>query len=413
MRSMAYRVLRSILSLLALVLVGTAAFAAPRLLLPRTGFVPDELAIVINDADPRSRQTGDYYRAARRIPESNVIRISFPPGRSALPAPEFAAIREQIIKATPEHVQAYAIAWTQPYRVGCMSLTSALALGFDPAYCSGSCGPTRPVAYFNSPSRVPARDHGLRPAMLLAGDSEADVRRLIDRGIAADSSFPAGTAYLVSTGDAARNVRAAYFERTIASLRAFLPVEIHAGNALADRQDVLAYFTGLPQVPDLSTLRFLPGALADHLTSFGGQLTDSSQMSALRWLQAGATASYGTVIEPCNHPQKFPFPAVALFHYANGASAIEAYWKSVAWPGEGVFVGEPLARPFAPQLRELPGGQYELQLISPGLGQVILEHATSPMGPYRRLTKAYPIHPGRNIVRIAVPELEGYVRLNW
>ena len=25
---------------------------------------------------------------------------------------------------------------------------------------------------------------------------------------------------------------------------------------------------------------------------------------------------------------------------------IEAYWKSVAWPGEGVFVGEPLARPW-------------------------------------------------------------------
>ena len=25
---------------------------------------------------------------------------------------------------------------------------------------------------------------------------------------------------------------------------------------------------------------------------------------------------------------------------------IEAYWKSVAWPGQGVFIGEPLARPY-------------------------------------------------------------------
>jgi xylose isomerase len=25
---------------------------------------------------------------------------------------------------------------------------------------------------------------------------------------------------------------------------------------------------------------------------------------------------------------------------------IEAYWKSVAWPGQGLFVGEPLARPW-------------------------------------------------------------------
>ena len=42
----------------------------------------------------------------------------------------------------------------------------------------------------------------------------------------------------------------------------------------------------------------MPGALADHLTSSGGMLTDSGQMSALRWLEAGATGSYGTVIEP-------------------------------------------------------------------------------------------------------------------
>jgi hypothetical protein len=30
-----------------------------------------------------------------------------------------------------------------------------------------------------------------------------------------------------------------------------------------------------------------------------------------------------------------------------GASALEAYWKSVAWPQQAVFVGEPLAAPFS------------------------------------------------------------------
>ena len=89
-------------------------------------------------------------------------------------------------------------------------------------------------------------------------------------------------------------------------------------------------------------------------------------MSILRWLEAGATASYGTVVEPCNHMQKFPFPGIAMFHYALGASAIEAYWKSVAWPGEGVFIGEPLAQPFAPKLREVRSGQFELQIFLPG-----------------------------------------------
>jgi uncharacterized protein (TIGR03790 family) len=67
----------------------------------------------------------------------------------------------------------------------------------------------------------------------------------------------------------------------------------------------------------------------------------------LRWLDAGATASYGTVVEPCAFPQKFPHPAVVIDHYTRGETLIEAYWKSVAWPGQGLFVGEPLASPYA------------------------------------------------------------------
>ena len=73
----------------------------------------------------------------------------------------------------------------------------------------------------------------------------------------------------------------------------------------------------------------------------------SSQMSALRWLEAGSTGSYGTVIEPCNFPQKFPDPEVLMRRYLAGESLIEAYWKSVRWPGQGIFIGEPLARPYA------------------------------------------------------------------
>jgi uncharacterized protein (TIGR03790 family) len=106
----------------------------------------------------------------------------------------------------------------------------------------------------------------------------------------------------------------------------------------------------MAEVGKLGTLGFLPGALADHLTSFGGDLLESAekngQMSSLRWLEAGATASYGTVSEPCNHWQKFPNPAVLLRHYVQGNSAIEAYWKSVAWPAQGLFIGEPLAAPY-------------------------------------------------------------------
>jgi len=114
-------------------------------------------------------------------------------------------------------------------------------------------------------------------------------------------------------------------------------------DALLNANDVLFYFTGKASVEGLDTLHFVPGAIADHLTSAGGLLTDGSQMSALRWLEAGATGSYGTVIEPCNLPQKFPDPVVVGEAYLRGETLIEAYWKSVAMPGQGIFFGEPLA----------------------------------------------------------------------
>lgn len=168
-------------------------------------------------------------------------------------------------------------------------------------------------------------------------DAFARLKAEIDRGITADQQFPKGRAYLLDTPDKTRSVRSAYFDETAAELRNAFPFEILEIAAIENRQDVLFYFTGLPQIPQLKMLKFVPGVLADHLTSFGGQLIGSGQMSSLDWLEAGATASYRTVVEPCNHPQKFPFPLLTMFHFGTGATAIEAYWKSVAWPGEGLI----------------------------------------------------------------------------
>jgi uncharacterized protein (TIGR03790 family) len=106
------------------------------------------------------------------------------------------------------------------------------------------------------------------------------------------------------------------------------------------------YFLGAATVPNVEHTQFLPGAVADHLTSFGGMLTDSPQMSSLRWLEAGATGSYGAVVEPCNFIEKFPNVAILVAHDLAGETLIEAYWHSVQMPDEGIFIGEPLAAPF-------------------------------------------------------------------
>jgi uncharacterized protein (TIGR03790 family) len=403
------------ITLLITLLVATFGVAAEtRVSLPRTGLVPDDLAVIINDDDPQSQQIGSYYQNARGIPAANMIHLKFKPGHNSLTKDEFLQLKSIIDRVTPDHIQAYAVAWTNPYRVGCMSLTSALAFGYDENYCSKKCGPTAASSYFNSPSINPSTDHKLRPAMMLAGTNFEMVKSLIDRGVESDHSFPTGRAYLLLTSDKVRSVRSIYFEQTAKELADVFPIEILEAESIIDRQDVLFYFTGLAQVPNLQTLGFLPGALADHLTSTGGQLTDSKQMSSLRWLEAGATASYGTVVEPCNHPQKFPFPGIAMFHYSIGATAIEAYWKSVAWPGEGIFIGEPLARPFAPLLREISPGQFELKIFSRRSGRVHIEQSISAAGPFRPISKQLLLRRGANLLHFKFNEItDGYLRVRW
>jgi uncharacterized protein (TIGR03790 family) len=397
---------------LSILLGATHAVAGPNVMLPRTGISADELVLLINDDDPLSRESGAYYQRMRQLPEQNVIHLRFPAGKTTLSRQEFEPLKAEIDRLTPRHVQAYAAAWTQPYQVGCMSMTSALAFGYDEKYCSTKCGPSSASRYFDTASTYPFDDFQIRPAMMLAGQSFADVKALIDRGVEADQSFPEGTAYLLNTSDKARSVRAKLFDITKTVVGALIPIEEIEADSITGRQDVLFYFTGLAQVPNLGTLKFMPGALADHLTSFGGRLTDSTQMSSLRWLEAGATASYGTVTEPCNHQQKFPMPAVAMFHYLSGATAIEAYWKSVAWPGEGLFIGEPLSRPFAPTLTKTGEEIYQLKLISPKKTVWRVEQADSIMGPFQPITRGLPVVAGRNTVRIAVPpSAKAYIRL--
>ena len=311
-----------------------------------SGVTSKTLAVIVNDADPHSQEIARYYQKRRRIPAANMIHVSFAPGASVMSYATFQKIKKEVTARTPANVQAYVLTWAAPYRVDCMSITTAFAIGFDKKFCSQNCAATRPSPYFNSDSRAPYSDHGIRPTMALSGVSIMEVKRLIDRGLASDASFPRGTGYLVSTADKARNVRAALYPTILQYLRGKLNLQVVQADGIQNRSDVLFYFTGITKVNGLHTLRFLPGAIADHLTSAGGQLTDSGQMSSLRWLEAGATGSYGTVVEPCNLPGKFPSPGIVIMHYLHGDSLIEAYWKSVAMPGEGIFIGEPLARPF-------------------------------------------------------------------
>ena len=321
-----------------------AAHAAPAL----TG---NELGLIINEADPLSVLIGEYYAGKRRIPAQNILRIRITNAGAILRAEEFAVLKADIDARTPKTVQAYALTWVTPDRVECMSITSAFAFGFDRAYCAEGCALTQGSPYFDSNSRQPYNELKLRPSMSIAATNVEDARALINRGVAASQRAnsgrpPPGRAYLVETDDTARNVRAAGYAHAKLMVAGRVPVEIVHMPGLKDRDDVLFYFIGARAVPDLTTNHFVAGAVGDHLTSTGGNLLgfSFSQMSSLRWLEAGATGSFGTVVEPCNFSGKFPNVEILMRRYLDGETLIEAYWKSVAMPGQGIFIGEPLAK---------------------------------------------------------------------
>jgi len=354
------------LALLACVLSGFAAQAAAqgpapaasagvarqplRLAAAQGRLTSREIGLVINTADPYSVAVGEHYIAARQLAPEQVLRIELPL-RAQLTEEEFTRLRVAIAERFGSRTQALALAWRLPYAVSCNGISGALALGFDASLCEHGCSASRPSAYFNSPTARPWTDLRLRPSMLLAAKDVESALRMIDRGVASDGTLglrgaPPAQAWFVTTADAARNVRAVEFP-TAGRPAPSVDVRVEPESTWPETGPVILYLTGRVRVDRIETIPWAAGALADHLTSTGGVLDGDQQMPATAWIDAGATASYGTVSEPCNHLQKFPQPKVLLGQYMQGVTAIEAYWKSVAWPQQGVFVGEPLAAPFS------------------------------------------------------------------
>ena len=336
-------------------LVGLSGLAAAgESVVPRitSRLTAQDIGLVINVNDPYSVQVGNFYIEARKLLPSQVLRVELPV-RAELSVDEFQALDKRVKEFFGADIQALALAWSQPFAVDCNSITGALAMGFDRALCVKSCAASRKSSYFNAYTARPFSDLRMRPAMLLAGKSVEMAQEMIRRGVASDHTLglrgsPPVNAHYLITSDAARSSRAPLFPPP-GLLRDFgVEVHVEKSNVLQDVDRLLIYETGLAQVDKLDTLKWVPGGVGDHLTSYGGRLDDKGgQMSAIEWIASGATGSYGAVSEPCSHPQKFPHPQILLLHYVQGASLIEAYWKSVVWPQQGLFIGEPLAAPFA------------------------------------------------------------------
>ncbi len=326
--------------------------------------------VVVNQNSSNSLQLGNDYCERRGVPPQNLFRMTGWTGgsinwqqadfESYLLNPLLAMVSSRGLTNQAEIVL---LSMDIPYRViagdSQNGTTSALFYGFKtnttpppglPDTCSLPDDSTNSYAYSELPFTLAEPQTASTNAFLAVMLTDTDLAQAeatLERGAASDSSIPPETVYLEKTSDTARNVRFILFDNAIQECRARGDDAVTRTNSDSTAlTDALGLDTGLADF-SLPTNAFVPGAVADSLTSFGGEiLEDSGQTPLLAFLEAGACASYGTVVEPCNYTYKFPDPMV-YFYQNRGFCLAEAYYQSLANPFQGLIVGEPLSAPFA------------------------------------------------------------------
>ncbi|GIX49966.1 MAG: hypothetical protein KatS3mg132_160 [Limisphaera sp.] len=341
------------------------------------------VAVVVNADSPASLALGNAYCELRGVPPDQVFRIRWTGGpvewsrtdfENHLLIPFAQWLQDSGLTSQVDYV---VLSMDIPYRVVESpgtgepirnSTTSVLFYGWHtdagaPGNLPPSCSLPEAARQAYMGSEMPFRQVAVRSAWsnwlatMITASNLAEARAVVERGVRSDGTWPTQAVYLVKSTDTARNVRHWAFDDAILEQRVLGRMTMIRTNAnspggLGLQLGSQSGFYGFTLPPHL----FVPGAMADNLTSYGGWLfEDASGMTRVpEFLAAGATASYGTVVEPCNWTEKFPAPR-NYFYQARGFNIAECYYQSVAAPYQGVLVGEPLAAPFARR----PQGRWE------------------------------------------------------
>jgi uncharacterized protein (TIGR03790 family) len=326
------------------------------------------VAIVINQNSSNSIQLGNYYRELRQVPPQNVLRINWPGSNVLWTQTEFNNTLFTPLSAMlasrqlTNQIDYIVLSMDIPYRVttagnGENSTTSALFYGFKPDSrdintCPLAFGSTSAYAgsegIFRSTPPINATSNSFLVTMITSSNL-ALAKQIVNQGVLGDATFPTQTVYLAKSPDIYRNIRYLTFDNALFNTRlrgnySMLRTNFYSPGYFPN---MLGYENGTYAF-SIDPNAFVPGAMADQLTSFGGQVfqDNGGQTTSLSFLQAGAAGSFGTVIEPCAYLEKFPDPQ-NYFYQARGFSLAECYYQSLTNPYQGLVVGEPLSAPFA------------------------------------------------------------------
>jgi uncharacterized protein (TIGR03790 family) len=317
--------------------------------------------VVINQASSNSCDLGNYYCQQRQIPPQNVLYINWTGGntlwtsndlQTTLVTPLLSLLASEQLTNQIEYI---VLSMDIPFQTSdgatINGTTSALFYGLRLGDGTDLFGTTNSYAaseaVFSQDAPVGAPGYSFL-ATMITGNSLAQAEQLVNQGVASDGTFPQQPVILAKSSDVLRNIRYVYFDNAIFNMNLLGISSILRTNtdSVCWPNGCSGFETGLATFTVPENL-FVPGALADSLTSYGGVIFGSNdQTNELAFIDAGAAGSYGTVAEPENDTQKFPNPQV-YFYQARGFSAAESYYQSLNVPYLGLTIAEPLAAPFA------------------------------------------------------------------
>ena len=343
---------------------------------------PHEILLIANGRSPDSVGLADTYAKLRGIPEQNILRVNIPREDQGWPHTishdDFTrliwrpATRVVQQRGLEDQILSWLYSTDFPIRISSTPPISIQGITFLRNKLPDSeeirMGTFR-SPLFTGPENVNIRPHfsqtfgtyaeWLRdkmplPSMLLGysgerGNSLETIRTCLSRGAASDSTWPTGTVFFVQTKDVRSECRkwqhlGATFDINAPGLEVVVTDQEPQG-----KRNVLGVQMGAPEVRPESN-NYLPGSMAEHLTSEAAIFYKESQTKLTKWIEAGVTASCGTVVEPHSVWTKFP-SAHFYYHYTSGCSMIESFYQSIRCPLQILLVGEPLASPWKPVVR--------------------------------------------------------------
>lgn len=197
------------------------------------------------------------------------------------------------------------------------------------------------------------------------GTTEREALDQLQASISADETDPRGTFYFSLGGGVRNSTRKAQIKPVVKTLKSMGKNAVTIKENLPQNaSDVAGLLMGAAKFDfAASGSKILPGAICEHLTSFGGRLAVPGQTKLSEFIRFGAAGSSGTVTEPYALAAKFPHAMIHV-HYARGCSLAESFYQSVAGPFQLLIVGDALCQPYAVRPKVNIEGMLPMQEVS-------------------------------------------------